>query len=42
MFDIQYIIKEGLDKCAILYPSIKHVLKQGIKNNDRLGPSEME
>ena len=29
MFDIQYLIKEWLDKRAILYPRIKHVLKQG-------------
>ena len=31
MFDIQYLIKESLDKRAILYPRIKHVLKQGMK-----------
>ena len=31
MFDIQYLIKECLDKRAILYPRIKHVLKQGMK-----------
>ena len=29
MFDIQYLIKEWLDKRAILYPRIKRVLKQG-------------
>ena len=32
MFNIQYLIKERLDKRAILYPRIKHVLKQGIKS----------
>ena len=31
MFDIQYLIKEWLDKHAILYPRIKHVLTQGMK-----------
>ena len=31
MFDIQYLIKEWLDTRAILYPGIKHVLKQGMK-----------
>ena len=31
MFDIQYVIKEWLDMCAILYQGIKHVLKQGMK-----------
>ena len=31
MFDIQYLIKEWLDTLAILYPGIKHVLKQGMK-----------
>ena len=31
MFDIQYLIKERLDTCAILYPCIKHILKQSMK-----------
>ena len=31
MFDIQYLIKECLDTCAILYPCIKHILKQSMK-----------
>ena len=31
MFDIQYLIKEWLDKRAIFYPGIKHVLKQCMK-----------
>ena len=31
MFDIQYLIKEWLDTCAILYPCIKHILKQSMK-----------
>ena len=31
MFDIQYLIKEWLDTRAILYPGIKHVLKEGMK-----------
>ena len=37
VFDIQYLIKEWLDTCAILYPyiDIKH------ENRDRLGLSEM-
>ena len=30
MFDIQYLIKEWLDTRTILYPDIKHVLKQGM------------
>ena len=31
MFDIQYPIKEWLDTRAILYPCIKHILKQSMK-----------
>ena len=31
IFDIQYLIKIWLDKRSILYPRIKHVLKQGMK-----------
>ena len=31
MFDIQYLIKEWLDTCAILYPCIKNILKQSMK-----------
>ena len=31
MFGIQYLTKEWLDMNAILYPGIKHVLKQGMK-----------
>ena len=31
MFDIQYLIKKWLNMPAILYPCIKHVLKQGMK-----------
>ena len=31
MFDIQYVIKEWLDTFAILYPCIKHILKQSMK-----------
>ena len=41
MFDIQYLIKEWLYTCAILYPCIKHILKQSMQNCDRLGLSEM-
>ena len=31
IFDIQYLIKEWLDTCAILYPCTKHILKQSMK-----------
>ena len=31
MFDIQYLVKEWLDTCAILYPCIKHILKKSVK-----------
>ena len=31
MFDIQYLSKEWLDTCAVLYPCIKHILKQSMK-----------
>ena len=31
MFDIQYLIKEWLDTRTILYPCIKHILKQSMK-----------
>ena len=36
MFESQYLIKEWPDKRAILYPGLKHVLKQ-----NHLGPSKM-
>ena len=40
MFDIQYLIKEWLDTCAILYPCIKHIETMH-ENRDRLGLLEM-
>ena len=41
MFDIQYLIKEWLDTCAILYPMYKTYIERKHENRDRLGPSEM-
>ena len=37
MFYIQYLIKEWLDTCAILYPCIKHILKQRMKIVTEMG-----
>ena len=41
MFDIQYLIKEWLDTCAILYPMYKTYIETKHENRDRLSPSEM-
>ena len=40
MFDIQYLIKERIDKRAILYPRIK-CIETRHENADQLGLSEM-